>query len=147
MVKKIVSSLGLLIFMLLLTGILTAAAPVPNVTFTLLSGLPATMNVGDTATVVVQVTSDQEFNFAQVLPTAFFPGRGVVAENVGGDRELRDTTATLEVTFRAKGSTAGFEASGVCPGSGVAPVAVVAGVRYQGGFVASQRFSFCVTVP
>ena len=109
------------------------------------------MNVGDTATVVVQVTSDQEFIFAQMLPTAWFPGRGVTAVNPGGDRDHMSTSATLEVTFTAKGSTADFPNEGACPTGGVAPVAVVAGVRYPGGLVVSQRFPesgfFCVAVP
>jgi hypothetical protein len=153
MAKRIVSMFGLLILSVLLAGALTAAAPgpVPNVTFTLVSGLPPTMNVGDTATVVVQVTSDQEFLFAQMLPTFYFPGRGLMATNMGGDRVLGNTSATLEITFIAKGSTADFPNEGACPTSGVAPVAFVAGVRYPNGLVVPQRFPttgfYCVSVP
>lgn len=149
MLKKIVSIVALLV----LSTVLTAAAPgpVPNVTFTLLQGLPATMNVGDTATVLVQVTSDQEFLFAQMLPTFHFPGRGLMATNMGGDRVQRDSTATLAITFIAKNSTAGLPDEGVCPTAGVAPVAFFAGAHYPGGFVAAQRFPetgfYCVTVP
>jgi hypothetical protein len=138
MLKRILSAFGLLILTALLTGALTAAAPIPNVTITLVSGLPATMNVGDTATVVVQVTSDQEFNYAQMLPTFFFPGRGVVAVQ-GGDHVGSGTSTLLEITFLAKGSTAKF-------GDAI-PVSVVAGARYRGGYVVSQRFDFNVTVP
>ncbi|MBI3166327.1 MAG: hypothetical protein HYZ24_16710 [Chloroflexi bacterium] len=138
MSKKILSSLGLLLLISLLTGALTAAAPAPNVTFTLVSGLPATMNVGDTATVVVEVTSDQEFNSATMLPDLYFPGRGVVSVQ-GGDRAGRGNTATLEITFKAKGSTADL--------GGAVPVSVVAGVRYPGGNVVVQRYDFNVTVP
>ncbi|GEM_PF-781723 len=153
MAKRIVSMIGLLILSALLTGALTAAAPgpVPNVTFTLVSGLPSTMNVGDTATVVVQVDSDQEFLFAQMLPAFYFPGRGLMAENMGGDRVQNSTSATLKITFVAKGTTADFPNEGACPTGGVAPVAFVAGVRYAGGAVVSQRFPatgyYCVTVP
>ena len=146
MMKRVLFSLGLLVSMILLTGALTAAAPVPNVTFTLLNGLPSTLNVGETATVTVHVDSDQEFLLAQMLPTFYFPGRGVVAANTGGDRVLRSTSADLTVTFVAKGSTADFTGGWSCP-PGTAPVATVVGVRYPGGFVASQRFDFCVTVP
>lgn len=138
MMKRTLSVIGLLVLLALLTGALTAAAPVPNVTFELVSGLPPTMNVGDTATVVVEVTSDQEFNFAQMLPTFFFPGRGVVAIQ-GGDHAGSSTTATLEITFEAKNSTADL--------GGAIPVSVVAGARYRGGYVASQQFDFNVTVP
>ncbi len=140
MTKKIISLIGLSALLILLTGALTAASPTPNVTFTLVSGLPATMNVGDTATVVVQVTSDQPFNYAQMLPSFQFPGKGVVAVQ-GGDHAGSGTTATLQITFKAKSSTASK-----FPG-GVAPVSVVAGARFQGGFVASQRFDFNVAVP
>ncbi len=136
--KRTLSVIGLLVLLALLTGALTAAAPVPNVTFELVSGLPPTMNVGDTATVIVEVTSDQEFNFAQMLPTFFFPGRGVVAVQ-GGDHAGSGTTATLEITFEAKNSTADL--------GGAIPVSVVAGARYRGGYVASQQFDFNVTVP
>jgi len=138
MLKRIPSVFGLFVLIALLTGALTAAAPIPNVTFTLVSGLPSTMNVGDTATVVVQVTSDQEFNFAQMLPTFYFPGRGVVAIQ-GGDHAGSGTTATLEITFEAKGSTADF--------GGAVLVSVVAGARYRGGYFDSKQFDFNVNVP
>jgi len=142
MMKRFISMLGLLALSVLLAGTLSAAAPgpAPNVTFTLVSGLPLTMNVGETATVVVEVTSDQDFIFAQMLPTFFFPGRGVVAVDAGGDHARSGTAATLEITFVAKGSTADF------PG-GTVPVAVVAGVHYQGGQTVAQRFDFNVAVP
>jgi len=130
--------LFILALSVLIMGALTAASPTPNVTFTLVSGLPETMNVGDTATVVVLVESDQTFNFAQMLPDTYFPGRGVVAVQ-GGDREGSGTSATLEITFEAKGSTADF--------GGPVPVSVVAGARYKGGFTASERFDFLVNVP
>ena len=98
------------------------------------------MNVGETFTVIVQVESDLEFNSVQALPSFMFPGKGVVAVQ-GGDRAGRGTSATLEVTFQAKSSTANF------PDGGVAPVHVVVGVRYAGGFVAVQDFLFNVAVP
>jgi hypothetical protein len=120
--------------------ITTAAAPVPVTTFTLIQGLPLTMKVGETYTVVVQVESDLEFNSVQALPSFMFPGKGVVAVQ-GGDRAGRGTSATLEVTFQAKSSTASF------PGGGVAPVHVVVGVRYGGGYVAVQDYLFNVSVP
>ena len=139
--RKTLFTLGLLALMLLLTGEVAAAAlapATPNVTFTLVSGLPETMNVGDTATVVVQVTSDQKFNFAQMLPNFYFPGRGVVAVQ-GGDHAGGGTSATLEITFTAKESTADL--------GGAIPVSVIAGARYKGGYTASQQFDFSVNVP
>lgn len=137
MLKRTFSFLALTVLLVLLTGVLTAAAPVPHPVFTQVSGLPETMNVGDTATVVIQVESDQPFVFAGALPTAYFPGRGVVANQ--GDHARGGTSATLEVTFTAKGSTAEF--------GGAVPVSVVAGVRYKGGVTISQSFDFMVNVP
>lgn len=140
MSKRIISMIGLLALMALMTAVLTAAAPLPVTTFTLVQGLPATMNVGDTYTVVVEVNSDQEFISATALPSFQFPGKGVVAVQ-GGDRVGSDTSATLKVTFKAKSSTAEF------PNGGFAPVHVVVGVRYIGGYVEVRDFLFNVTVP
>src|SRR5688572_6625190 len=140
MSKRIISMIGLLVLMVLTTGMLTAAAPLPVTTFTLVQGLPSTMNVGETYTVIVQVESDQEFISAQALPSFQFPGKGVVAVQ-GGDRAGSGTSATLEITYMAKSSTANF------PGGGFAPVHAVIGVRYAGGYVAVQDYLFNVTVP
>ncbi len=137
MSKRIFSLIGLVALMVLLTGVLTAAAPVPVTTFTLVQGLPDTMNVGDTNTVVVRVDSDQQFIFAQALPSEYFPGRGVVAAQ--GDHVGQGTTATLSVPFNAKTSTQGF--------GGPVLVSVTVGVRYSGGYVAVQRYDFYVNVP
>jgi hypothetical protein len=139
MFKRIISIIGLVALMVLITGVLTAAAPLPNTTFTLLQGLPATMSVGETGTVIVHVDSDQEFISIQALPSFQFPGKGVVAVQ-GGERTGRGTSATLEVTFKAKSSTSAMP-------DGVAPVFVVVGVRYGGGLVAVQQYLFNVAVP
>ena len=134
--KKIFNTLASAI---LIMSLLTAASPVPETTFSLVNGLPEVMNVGDTATVIVQVESNQPFLFVQALPSFQYVGKGVVAVQ-GGDHEGRGTLATLEVTFRAKTPTTRM------PG-GVAPVHVVVGVRYPGGFVAVHEYLFNVRVP
>jgi len=134
--KRIFSVVALSIVLL---SLLTAASPIPNTTFTLVQGLPATMSVGDTHTVIVQVESDQPFIAAQALPSFQYPGKGVVAVQ-GGDRVGRGTSATLEITFQAKSSTTRMQ-------DGVAPVHVVVGVRYPGGYVAVQDYLFHVRVP
>lgn len=128
-----------LVLAMITVSLLTAAAPVPHTTFDLVQGLPVTMNVGDQATVKVHVTSDQEFISAMALPSFQYPGKGVVAVQ-GGDRAGRGTSATLEITFKAKSATARME-------NGFAPVHVVVGVRYGGGYVAVQDYVFNVTVP
>ena len=139
MTKRIFSFLGLVALMVLMTGLLTAAAPVPVTTITLEQGLPAFMNVGETYTVIVHVTSDQKFTSAQAMPDFQYAGKGVVAVQ-GGDRSGQNTDATLEVTFKAKSSTTKM------PG-GFVPVSVVVGVRYGGGNVVVDQFDFNVTVP
>jgi hypothetical protein len=139
MSKRIISIIGLVALMVLISGVLSAAAPLPKTTFTLLQGLPSTMSIGETGTVIVHVDSDQEFISIQALPSFQFPGKGVIAVQ-GGDRAGRGASATLEITFKAKGSTAAM------PG-GVAPVYVVLGVRYGGGYVAVQQYIFNVAVP
>ena len=134
--KKIFSLFALSI---LIVSLLTAASPIPNTTFTRLQGLPETMNVGETYSVIVQVESDQPFLFAQALPSFQYVGKGVVAVQ-GGDHAGGGTSATLEVTFRAKSPTTQMP-------NGVAPVYVVVGVRYPGGYVATQEYLFYVSVP
>ena len=124
---------------ILMMALLTAAAPVPETTVTLVQGLPETMQVGETYTVIVDVASDQEFISAQALPSFQYPGKGVVAVQ-GGSRSGSGTAATHTLTFKAKSSTARME-------GGVAPVYVVVGVRYGSGYVAVKEYLFHVRVP
>jgi hypothetical protein len=138
--KRIFPNIFLMLVTVLTAGVTTAAAPMHEPMIVLVDGLPSTMNVGETHTVVVQVDSDQEFISAMALPSFQFPGKGVVAVQ-GGDHAGRGTSATLEVTFKAKSSTTNF------PTGGFAPVHVVVGVRYAGGLVAVQDYLFNVTVP
>jgi len=137
--KRIFSIFGLALLMVLVTGVLTAAAPIPNVTFNLVQGLPSTMNIGDTYTVVVEVASDVSFNSATAMPSFQYPGKGVVAVQ-GGDRAGSGTSATLVVTFTAKSDTLRMV-------NNQAVVFAVVGVRFQGGYVAVQEYTFLVTVP
>lgn len=132
-------SFSVLVLVLLIVGLLTAAAPAPQVTFTLVQGLPDAMNVGDQVTVIVDVNSDQSFLGVQAMPSFAYPGKGVVAVQ-GGDREGRGTSALVEVTFEAKSSTAKMD-------GGKALVYVVVGVRYPGGVVRVQEYPFYVEVP
>ncbi|NJC96961.1 MAG: hypothetical protein C3F07_03290 [Anaerolineales bacterium] len=136
--KRLFSYFGLALLMVLLTGVLAAAAPMPNVDFTLVQGLPDTMHVGDTYTVVVDVTSDVPFNSVLAMPNPQYPGKGVVPVK-GGDHAGAGTSATVEVTFTAK------SAPDRLPG-GKDVMSVVVGVRYKGGVVIAQEFPFEVTV-
>jgi hypothetical protein len=121
--KKLLSYVGLALMMVLMTGVLTAAAPAPNVNFELVSGLPETMNIGETYTVVVNVTSDVPFNAVQAMPDPQYPGKGVVPVK-GGDHAGSGTSATVEVTFMAKTDTSKMP-------DGMDVMAVVVGVRYK----------------
>jgi len=134
--KKILSVFCLTI---VIVSLLTAAAPLPNTTFTLVQDLPSVMNVGDTATVTVQVESEQPFLFAQALPSFQYVGKGVVAVQ-GGDHAGRGNSATLSITFEAKSPTAKMP-------DNIAPVHFMGGVRYPDGYVAVQDYLFNVTVP
>lgn len=130
------------IFLAFVLVIVTAAAappppPAPSVTFNVITPLPTTMVAGQTYAFVVEITSDTPFISASAMPDMYYPGRYVVARGVS--RSGAGTSAMLTVTWTAKASTAGL------PGN-VAPVAVVAGVRFQGGIVVAQRFDYNVTV-
>lgn len=136
--KNKFSYVGLALVMVLATGVLTAAAPMPNVTFNLVEGLPTTMHVGETHTVVVEVASDTPFISVLALPDPQYPGKGVVPVK-GGDHAGPGTSATVEVTFTAK------SAPDQLP-DGKDIMAVVVGVRYKGGVVIGEVFPFEVTV-
>jgi len=136
--KSFFSYVGMALLMVVMAGVLTAAAPAPNVTFNLAQGLPSTMHVGDTYTVIVEVTSDLPFNSVQAMPDLQYPGKGVVPVK-GGDHAGAGTSAVVEVTFTAK------SAPDRLPG-GKDVMAVVVGVRYKGGVVVGQSFPFEVTV-
>jgi hypothetical protein len=131
--------LSVLCLTIVIASFLTAAAPMPNTTFTLVQGLPSVMNVGDTYTVIVQVESDQPFLFAEALPSFQYVGKGVVAVQ-GGDHVGRGTSATLQITYEAKGPTTKMP-------DDIAPVHAMVGVRYPGGYAAVQDYLFNVTVP
>lgn len=93
--------------------------------------------VGESRTFDISVISDETFVVAIALTDQFFPGRGVFF--AGSDRETMSTTADLQLTITGK------EATDFLP-DGVAPVAIVVGVRYKGGIAVSERFDFVVRV-
>ena len=130
------------IFLALVLILVTVAAappppPTPNVTFNVLTPLPATMIVGQSYDFVVEITSDTPFISAAAMPDMFFPGRYVTAHGVS--RSGAGTSAILTVRWTAKASTADLP-------DGVAPVAVVAGLRFKGGLTIGQRFDYNVSV-
>jgi hypothetical protein len=126
-----------------------AAAAVPEVTFTLLTPLPTELQVGETASIGVRVTSSQPFAMAIALSDAYYPGRGVRFD--GSAAEANATEADLYLAITARDSTADLEAVQDWPAdedwpAGVAPLAVRAGARFPGGAVTSATFLFSVRV-
>ncbi len=130
----------------LIIAIFLASAPVhpvkasPEVTIQLLNhpeGNLLELDVGESHTFDIEITSDDPFILAIAMTDAYYPGRGVFWH--GSDRANQTSTATLHLTIKGKESTASL------PG-GVAPVAIVAGVRFKGGVVYSERFDFNVMV-
>jgi hypothetical protein len=130
-----------------------AAAPVPGappqVTFTLITGLPTELAVGETVTIHVRVESSEPFVMAIALSDAYYPGRGVRFD--GSSAEARSTTADLYLTLTGRESTADLPAVQDWPvdedwDAGVLPLVVRAGARFPGGVVVSTGYLFGVTV-
>lgn len=139
--KNIIISITALFVLVVSFAAAPPPPPAPNVTFTVLQPLPATMTVGQSYDFVVEVTSDTPYTSVTAMPTYFFPGRYVTAVQ-GNDRAGAGTSAILTITFVAKGSTSAGQAGGV-----PAPVSIVVGARFKGGVVVSQQFDYNITVP
>lgn len=138
--KRALSVLFVLIFSaVLITPAAAQGDPAPTLTFV---NPPANgvlvLGVGESYTFEVQVVSDQPFLHAQLALGQFFPGRSVFADGI--QIVHRGTSATLRLTITGKVSTAQFP-------DGLAPMTLVAGVRYQGGVVVVQNYEFSVRVP
>jgi hypothetical protein len=107
--------------------------------------------VGKSYTFDILVESDEPFILAMAMPDAYYPGRGVSWRR--GKVAHHDTEAVVSLTMTAKKSTDGLLAvcdwpePGICWPEGVAPVSIVAGVRYKKGVVISEQFPFAVVVP
>jgi hypothetical protein len=143
-----------LIFLLLCT-LFSQALAAPAVDFKLLNpppkNKPLNLEVGESYTFDIQVTSDEPFILAMAMTDAYYPGRGVSWQ--GNDTAHHTRTAILHLTMTGKGPTEGLPAvcdwpdSGVCWSEGVAPVSIVVGARYKRGVVVGQQFPFAVLVP
>jgi hypothetical protein len=133
-------SLIALIALLVLIVSVGSAAVSPPVTIELLNlsgeGL-LKLAVDESYTFDIEVTASEPFILAMVLGDQYYPGQGVFLHGI--DAARRTTSALLHLTITGKESTDSLP-------DGVAPVAIVAGVRYQGGIVYSERFDFNVLV-
>ena len=140
---------GLAAALVVPAGTPALAATQPDVTFTLLTPLPTTLAVGETAVIGVHVESSEPFAMAIALSDAYFPGRGVRFD--GSPAQAHDTSADLWLTITGTAPTAGLPAVTDWPvdedwPAGTLPLAVRAGVRFAGGYVASTAWLFGVTV-
>jgi hypothetical protein len=136
---------SIIVFFVLIIGLLIASAPTqmvianPTVTIEVLN-LPTgdlELDEGESYTFNIEITSDDPFILAIAMTDAYYPGRGVFWH--GSDRASKTSSATLHLTIKGKESTASLP-------DGVAPIAIVAGVRFKGGVVYSERFDFNVRV-
>jgi hypothetical protein len=139
---------------LLMCAVSSQATAAPAATIALLNPPPSDpleLAVGESYTFDVEITSDEPFVVAAAMPDQYYPGRGIYWH--GSDRAAQATSAVLHLTVTGKRSTADLPAvcdwpePGDCWPEGVAPIAIAAGVRYKGGQVVAQRFSFAVVVP
>jgi hypothetical protein len=135
---------------------LTAAASTAfgGVTIELLNPPPGgllELGLGESYTFDIRIASDDPFVLAMTAIDAYYPGKGI--RKRAGDRAHHTTSAVLHVTVTGKDPTAGLPAvydwpePGTNWPAGTAPVSIVAGVRYKGGVVFSERFIFTVAVP
>ena len=153
--KKLLIVLSAMLVVTLLAGSLAAPAKAaPVVTITLLNPPPGgalTLAVGESYTFNILITSNEPFVMAAALTNAYYPGRGVFWH--GGDHASQTTLTLLHLTVTGKSPTADLLAvcdwptPGTCWPSGVAPLAITAGVRYKGGLTIAQTFTFAVKVP
>jgi hypothetical protein len=150
--KKAFSTVGIVVALALLACMASSAAA-DTTTITLLNdpGDLLELDVGETHTFHVKVTSDTPFILAMAMPDVYYPGRAIVFS--GNDIAHRDDFAILHLTMTGKGSTDDFAAvegwpeDGMDWDAGTVPVSIVVGVRYKGGLVITKQFSFAVDVP
>jgi hypothetical protein len=137
--KKVLSVLFVLVFSAaLITPAAAQGNPAPTISFTNppASGL-LVLGVGESYTFEVQVASAEPFVHAQLALGQFYPGRSVFADGI--QIVHQGTSGTLRLTVTGKVSTAQLP-------DGVAPMTLVAGVRYQGGVVVVQNYEFGIII-
>ena len=110
-----------------------------------------TLAVGDTYTFEIEVKQGRAFILAMAMPDAYYPGRSIIWR--GNDIIHRDDSGLLQLTMTATSPTDGLdqvcgwpESNDPCWDPGVAPVSIVAGVRFEKGEVLTERFDFQVVV-
>jgi hypothetical protein len=153
--KKLIIILVLFIVAIPVMIVPTSTAQAnPLVTITLLNPPPdglLELEVGESHTFDIEITSDDPFVLAMAMTDAYYPGRGVFWH--GSDRATRDTYALLHLTVTGKNSTSDLGAvcdwpdPGRCWTGGVAPLSINSGVRFKKGIIVAEIFPFSVRVP
>ena len=152
--KRLLAVSVVAVAVLLTCAFSSQATDAPGVTITLLNPPPddlLELDVGQSYTFNVEITSTEPFILAAAMPDSYYPGRGVYWH--GGDRVVHGTSAVLHLTMTGKKSTADLPAvydwpvPGDCWPAGTVPALIVAGVRFQRGQVSSDQFTFAVKVP
>ena|SRR3990172_1494404 len=151
--KKNLVTISAIMLATLLTLTTSLAAAAPATTIELLNPPPDILNlaVGESYTMDIEVTSDEEFILALALTSAYYPGRGFF--EYGNDQATHATSAVLHLTIEGKDSTASLPAvydwpsPGINWPAGVAPISAVVGVRYKNNQVITKQFNFAVAVP
>ena len=153
--KRSLAVIGIVTAIVLLMCVPASQATAsPSATITLLNPPPSgllELDVGESYTFDVEITSDEPFVLALALPNQYYPGRGIKWH--GCDQATHSTSAVLHLIMTGKKLTADLPA--VCYGpepddcgpEGVAPASIVAGVRFKGGQVVAREFPFAVLVP
>jgi hypothetical protein len=130
-----------------------ASTAIAGVTIELLNPPPGQLlelDVGESYTFDIRITSDDAFVLAMAMTDVYYPGRGI--RRGANATAHRATSAVLHLTVTGKSSTVGlpevydWPEPGIDWQEGTAPVSIVAGVRYKGGVVISERFNFTVAV-
>jgi hypothetical protein len=151
--KQLAIASLLLMLVLLVCAPLVQAQEPPDVRFRLVKKPPGgtlELDVGEPHTFEIHIKSSEPFNLAMVMVDEYYPGRSIFTTH---DRAGRATEATLYVTLTGKRSTAelwpvcDWPDAGICWPEGVAPISLVAGVRFPGGGIAAERFNFAVLIP
>lgn len=148
--KRFRTSLITMLLLILVACFFAPAAASPGVTIQLLSELPTHLEVGESVTIDIRVTSDEPYIFAMSIIDAYYPGRGVYSAGV--DHVPWAPEVVLHQTITGKKSTADLQAVTDWPATedwpaGVAPLSLVVGVRKAGGVVVSEQFTWAVAVP
>jgi hypothetical protein len=153
--KKVFGAMSIMILLTLLLSAWLPAAADPVTTYVRLLNPPKKgvleLGVGESRTFQIEVASEDPYLFAAAKVDQYYPGRGI--HSPGGDQAGQGTWALLEITITGKNSTADLPAvcdwpwPGECWPEGVAPIAIVGGMRYDGGVVFAEYFPIAVIVP